>query len=74
MDIVTAKDLIRVRRLVSTGAARAIREGAGLSYGELAKEAGVDKSSVFRWERGLRRPRGEAAARYLAALDELTSA
>ena len=67
----TGKDLVRVRRLAKTGAARALREEAELSLAELARDVKVDKSTVHRWEQGLRRPRGEAARRYLAALDEL---
>ena len=67
----TASDLIRVRRLAFTGAARVIREEAGLSLGEVAAAANVHKVTVFRWEHGQRRPRGAAAERYLAVLDEL---
>jgi DNA-binding transcriptional regulator YiaG len=68
----TAKDLIRVRRLAATGAARAMREDAGLSLSELADAAQVHKVTVFRWEHGQRRPRGTAALRYLEVLDELS--
>lgn len=68
----TAKELVRVRRLASTGAARAIREDAGLSLSELATAAKVHKTTIFRWETGLRRPRGDAAERYLTVLEELT--
>ena len=68
-----AKDLVRVRRMAATGAARAIREEAGLSLAELAEAARVHKVSVFRWEHGSRRPRGLAAERYLKVLDELVS-
>jgi DNA-binding transcriptional regulator YiaG len=67
----TTKDLIRVRRLAATGAARALREDAGLSLAELARAADVHKTTIFRWENGLRRPRGEAANRYLTVLKEL---
>jgi DNA-binding transcriptional regulator YiaG len=66
------KDLTRVRRLAATGAARALREDAGLSLAELARAAEVHKTTVFRWEQGLRRPRGEAAVRYLAVLEDLS--
>jgi DNA-binding transcriptional regulator YiaG len=68
----TARELIRVRRLTLTGAARALREEAGLSMAEIARAAGVHKATVYRWETGRRRPRGEAAERYLAVLDELS--
>jgi DNA-binding transcriptional regulator YiaG len=68
-----AHDLIRVRRLAQTGAARAIRRDAGLSLAEVADEASVHRTTVFRWETGSRKPRGEAALRYLAVLEELSS-
>ena len=69
----TNKQLSRLRRLVATGAARAIREGAGLSLTELGHEASVDRTTIHRWERGRRRPRrGAGAARYLRALEELS--
>jgi transcriptional regulator with XRE-family HTH domain len=67
----TANDLIRVRRMAKTGTARHIREEAGLSLAEIADAAGLHKTTVFRYEHGLRRPRGEAAARYLRVLEEL---
>jgi DNA-binding transcriptional regulator YiaG len=71
--VMTATDLVRVRRLAATGAARALREEAGLSLSEIAEAAQVHKVTVFRWEHGQRRPRGPAAARYLEVLDELSA-
>jgi DNA-binding transcriptional regulator YiaG len=59
-------------QMAATGAARALREDAGLSLAELARAAEVHKTTVFRWEQGLRRPRGEAAVRYLAVLEDLS--
>jgi len=67
----TPQELIRVRRLATTGAARAMREDAGLSLSELAAAVQVHKVTIFRWEHGQRRPRGEAARRYLEVLDGL---
>ncbi len=64
-------ELIRVRRLAATGAARALRLDAGLSLSEMAEAAQVHKSTICRWETGSRRPRGEAAMRYLRVLDGL---
>jgi DNA-binding transcriptional regulator YiaG len=69
--MLTLQELIRVRRLAATGAARAIREDAGLSLSEIADAAQVHKVSVCRWELGTRRPRGEAAERYLRVLEDL---
>jgi DNA-binding transcriptional regulator YiaG len=64
--------LIRVRRLASTGAARAIRLAADLSLTEMGALVNVDRTTVWRWEMAQRRPRGEAARRYLSVLEELS--
>ena len=64
-------DLIRVRRMVETGAARAIRLAAGLSLAEIARAADVTRATVWRWEAGERRPHGPAASRYLRVLEEI---
>lgn len=69
----TAFDLVRVRRMVATGVARQIRMESGLSQAELANAVGVHKMTVHKWEHHNQRPRGEAALRYAAVLDELTS-
>ena len=48
-----------MRRLVATpGAARTIREAAGLSQAEIAAALKVTQTAVSRWERGERVPRG----------------
>jgi len=54
-----------------TGAARATRENAGLTTGDMGRAVGVDSSTVWRWERGIRRPRGAAALRYGSLLQRL---
>lgn len=64
-------DLPRLRRMVETGAARALRLDAGLSLAELAEPVQVHRGTISRWERNVRRPRGEAAVRYLRVLEEL---
>lgn len=66
--------LTRVRRLASTGAARAIRIGAGATIREVAQVVGVSPATVHRWETGNRVPRGEKGLAYGRALDELTEA
>jgi DNA-binding transcriptional regulator YiaG len=66
-----ALQLTRIRRLCSNGAARAIREAAGLSLSEAAAGADVNRITIHRWETSERRPHGEAALRYLALLDQL---
>jgi transcriptional regulator with XRE-family HTH domain len=67
-----AEALRHVRNLTATGAARLIRHHAGLSLREVADVVGVDTSTVWRWERDERRPRGDAALRYAALLDRMT--
>jgi DNA-binding transcriptional regulator YiaG len=57
-----ALELSRLRALTSSGAARSIRVAAGLSLPEVARVAGVGQSTIFRWERGQRRPRASASA------------
>jgi DNA-binding transcriptional regulator YiaG len=64
--------LTRLRRLTESGAARAIREAAGLSLSEASASAKVDRTTIHRWERGQRKPHGPAALRYLALLEELS--
>ena len=63
--------LTRVRGLTNSGTARAIRLGAGLSLGEIARAIGVSPSTVLRWERRERTPRGEKALAYAQVLEEL---
>lgn len=70
----SAQSLVAVARLrarLRTGEARAIREAAGVSYIEAARAARVSAESVRRWELGEVTPRGAAAERYAAVLEEL---
>jgi DNA-binding transcriptional regulator YiaG len=60
-----------VRQVAADGTARSIRENARLGLGETARAVGVAKGTLSKWERGLQRPRGAAAARYVALLAEL---
>lgn len=53
--------LAQVRAAVSSGEARRLREEAQLSIGEVARACGVDQSTVWRWEKGVRQPRGRPA-------------
>jgi DNA-binding transcriptional regulator YiaG len=70
----TALALIRLRRMLESGAARAIREASGLSLSEMGSEAKVDRTTIHRWETRRRRPRATpAAARYLRVLEEIAS-
>jgi DNA-binding transcriptional regulator YiaG len=67
-----ALKLTRMRHLAQTGAARAMREAAGLSLTEAAASARVNRVTIHRWEHGQRRPHGEAAIRYLELLEQLS--
>lgn len=63
--------LARVREAIRNGEARRVRVAARLSCSEVAKACGVDQSTVWRWEKGIREPRGDEAIAYLALLDSL---
>ena len=60
-----------IRRATRTGAARALREAAGISQPEMGEAAGVAAATVSRWETSARVPRGEGARRYARALTAL---
>lgn len=54
----------QVRTWCRTGVAREIREAANVSASEIARHLKVSEPTVSRWERGVRTPRAEEAARY----------
>jgi transcriptional regulator with XRE-family HTH domain len=64
-------ELAELRRLVSSGAARGVREAARLSLSEIAGAIGVSAASVSMWERGKTRPTGAQALRYHRLLLDL---
>lgn len=59
------------RRCAKSGLARAVREGAGMSTVEMARELGVSPGAVGAWERGERVPRPDAAEKYSRLLRDL---
>lgn len=63
--------LADVRTALTSGEAERLRVAAQLSIGEVARACGVDQSTVWRWERGIRKPRGEAALAYAELIDSL---
>lgn len=63
--------IAQVRALVRSGAARSIRQAAGLSLGEVARALGVSPSTVFRWEHAQRSPHGDAGIAYGRLLSQL---
>jgi DNA-binding transcriptional regulator YiaG len=69
-----ALQLVRVRAVVRTGAARRIREAAGLTRTEVARSIGTSHACISRWEHGNRVPQGAPAIRYLRLLERLAAA
>jgi DNA-binding transcriptional regulator YiaG len=60
-----------LRRLPAPSEARAIRLAARVSRRRLAKELGVAEETIYRWELGTSRPRGEARLQYASVLESL---
>ncbi len=76
VDGMTNEELVsltKVRRLASTGEAKALRLGAELSLREVAAAVGISHSNLWRWEAGQRSPRGQAALAWGLLLAQLGS-
>jgi DNA-binding transcriptional regulator YiaG len=69
-----AQRLVRARAMTASGEAREVRKRSRLSLADVGRTVGVDTSTVARWERGERVPRGDAAWRYADLLDRLSRA
>ncbi len=67
----TVRRLAEARALVTSDEARRIREAAHLSLVNVGTAVGADPSTVGRWERGERIPRGPAALKYAQLLTSL---
>jgi DNA-binding transcriptional regulator YiaG len=63
--------LATARAWAASGVARELRVGRRLTLREFAAAIGCAPSTVLRWERGERRPRGACAIRYGALLRRL---
>jgi DNA-binding transcriptional regulator YiaG len=59
------------RRMPSPEIARMIRRAAHVSQDRMARELGVDRITLYRWENGLARPRPEAQTKWAALLEQL---
>ena len=53
---------LELKRRPSPGYILTLREAMGMTQAEFARELGVDKLTVSRWERGVLRPSEESAA------------
>lgn len=66
---------VRARGALPTPALRrAIREAAGVSQGQIAREVGVHRMTVCRWESGTSKPTGPHLHAYVAVLRDLQDA
>ncbi len=77
IDAMTAEQLVLLgiaARRAEDGSGRRIREKARLSMRLVAQNIGVAEATVSRWENGNRKPRGEAAIRWVRLLDQLERA
>jgi DNA-binding transcriptional regulator YiaG len=63
--------LLRARRCAADGTGRRLREAAHLSLRDMAHAAGLNYSTLSRWETGVSRPHGAAAIRYGRLLADL---
>lgn len=64
----TSVALAEVRQLAHSGRARMVRESAEITLSEVARDVGVDPSTISRWERGLDKATGDQALRWLRLL------
>jgi DNA-binding transcriptional regulator YiaG len=64
-------EVLQARRLPRPAMARAIRLEARVSQTRMARELGVDRVTLARWENGSRTPQGELLGRYVDLLDRL---
>jgi transcriptional regulator with XRE-family HTH domain len=60
-----------VRGLCASGEAKNIRTQAGVSPEEIARDVGCAAPTVYRWENGLRSPKGEIALKYAQVMRRL---
>src|SRR4051812_13692428 len=73
-DRVRMRHLARACAMAASGEGRRISEEAGVSLTPMAAATGASVPTLSRWERGLAKPRGDTAIRWVMALDELAGA
>jgi hypothetical protein len=67
----TIEAVARAREMARTGAAEQILRDADVSDAEVGYVVGASGSCVSQWRRGLMRPTGERAVRFVRLLDRL---
>lgn len=67
-------EVLTARRLPPPALAKAVRVAAGVSQARVARELGVTRVTVARWEAGARRPRGLTLHAYVDLLEALREA
>lgn len=72
MDNDQAILIARARLMLRSGKATELRVRHHLSIGDAARSIGVTTSTLSRWERGLRTPRGPGAQRLAILLRRLS--
>ena len=73
-EIAHTVEVSRVRSLYASGEAKTLRHDAALSFEDVARAAGVDRSTVHRSENGRHRPSRAEALRVgvlLSALEKV---
>jgi transcriptional regulator with XRE-family HTH domain len=63
--------IIEGREVARSGRGARIRRLAGITQADLGRALGVTSTTISRWERGEREPRGRHAIAYVRLLDEL---
>ena len=71
MRCMDVEEAVEKRLLPSPQTRRSLRAAAELTLTDMAEILGVSKSSVSRWERGLRRPRSPVRQSYIRLLRHL---
>jgi hypothetical protein len=71
MDLPALVHVRGARHLADSGMAKAIRLDSNLALAEVAAALNVSATTLYRWEEGICRPRGEAAIRYYKLLCRL---
>ncbi len=66
-----ADRLDAVRRLPPPRMRRAIRQDAGVTQQDVAREMGVHRMTIARWEAGSHQPRGARLVDYIRVLEML---